>query len=209
LLRAETFRDVSGVQFTLQWNPDRLSFLGAEPRGLPGLSSENLGTARAEEGILPVAWTDLEGKPQSLSKGELLMELRYRVKKAGDTEIDFVSEPTPRRAYGGEGPAPLSFNGEEGTLEGQDTPSDFRFAPNYPNPARDVTTFEYALPEQKRVTVTVYNLLGQVVATPVEGSRRAGRHTMTLDVGGLSSGVYMVRFQAGSHIETQEMTVTR
>lgn len=55
----------------------------------------------------------------------------------------------------------------------------------------------------------VYDLLGQNVATPIEGTRQAGRHSVTIDVGDLASGMYVVRFQSGSFRSTQKIVVTR
>jgi endonuclease I len=72
----------------------------------------------------------------------------------------------------------------------------------YPNPFRDEVTLEYALPEEKKVHVAVYDLLGRRVRTLADGRREAGSHTITWEGrshGGepLASGVYFVRMRAG------------
>jgi len=137
------------------------------------------------------------------------MDLQFRVDKKGDSDIRLASNPTPSRAYEGDGPTPLLLTGNAGVIEGRESPEDFRLSSNYPNPARQATTFEYALPESGRVTMEVYDLLGQNVATPIEGTRQAGRHSVTIDVGDLASGMYVVRFQSGSFRSTQKIVVTR
>jgi hypothetical protein len=78
----------------------------------------------------------------------------------------------------------------------------------YPNPARQQATVRYALPERQDVTVSLYDVLGRQVRTVVNDSKD-GRHEQTLDVNGLSSGVYFLRLQAGGETRTQKITVTR
>jgi surface protein len=77
-----------------------------------------------------------------------------------------------------------------------------------PNPARQQATVRYALPEKQEVEMRLYNVLGQQVRTVVSSSKE-GRHEQTLDVSGLSSGVYFLRLQAGGEVRTQKLTVVR
>jgi hypothetical protein len=81
--------------------------------------------------------------------------------------------------------------------------------PNYPNPFADRTTIRYALPVPTDVHLSVYNLLGQRVATLVDGAQSAGTHTTTLHADGLASGVYLLRLHAGGAHRTARMVVTR
>ena len=53
------------------------------------------------------------------------------------------------------------------------------------------------MPEAAKVKVSVYNTLGQVVATLIDGNQEAGYHSITWDAGDLSSGVYFYRITAG------------
>ena len=85
-----------------------------------------------------------------------------------------------------------------------------------PNPARKQATVRYALPEkqdsgsspEQRVTIQLYNVLGQQVQTVVN-SPQTGRHERTLDVSDLSSGVYFLRLQTGGEVRTQKLTVVQ
>jgi hypothetical protein len=64
--------------------------------------------------------------------------------------------------------------------------------------------------EQTETTVTLYNTLGQRVATLYEGTPQAGEQQRTqLDATGLSSGTYFLRLQAGAHTITRQVTVVR
>jgi hypothetical protein len=83
-----------------------------------------------------------------------------------------------------------------------------------PNPFRGQTTVEFALPEQSRVTVSVYDMMGRKVATLVDGVRSAGPHSVSWngqsdDSQDLASGVYLMRMQTDGQSFTQRITIVR
>lgn len=80
---------------------------------------------------------------------------------------------------------------------------------SYPNPMGQQGTVEYALPEEKEVTLRVYDVLGRQVATLANGQKKAGRHTVQLETTQLSSGVYFGRLRVGDQTITQKITVVR
>jgi len=80
---------------------------------------------------------------------------------------------------------------------------------SYPNPVRSQGTVAYALPEESKVTLRVYDVLGRQVATLATGTKEAGRHTVQLATETLSSGVYFGRLQAGEQTLTRKITVVR
>lgn len=75
-------------------------------------------------------------------------------------------------------------------------PSEYKLGQNYPNPFNPGTRIEYSVPKQGYVSLKVYNLVGQEVATLFEGSQQAGNYVATFDGEGLSSGVYMYRLES-------------
>ncbi len=77
-------------------------------------------------------------------------------------------------------------------------PSAFSLDQNYPNPFNPSTSIRFQVPEPGRVSLKVYSLLGQEVATLVDDVRPAGTYLATFDARGLSSGVYFYRLDAGS-----------
>ena len=80
---------------------------------------------------------------------------------------------------------------------------------NYPNPFNPSTTIRYGLPIRSRLTLTLYNTLGQQVATLVEGEMDAGFHEAVFDAAGLASGVYICKLTAGGFVETRKLVLVR
>jgi hypothetical protein len=74
-------------------------------------------------------------------------------------------------------------------------PLDFALAQNYPNPFNPTTNIDFSLKEAGRVSLTVYNTLGQEVYRVVDGNYNAGRFTVSFSGNNLSSGVYVYRIQ--------------
>jgi hypothetical protein len=68
----------------------------------------------------------------------------------------------------------------------------------YPNPFNPTTTINYQLPVESKVTLTVYNLLGQVVTTLTLGQQQAGDQSIQWNAGNYSSGIYFYRLDATS-----------
>ena len=88
-------------------------------------------------------------------------------------------------------------------------PVTFGLAQNYPNPFNPSTTIRFALPERSRVTLTVFNALGQQVATLVNGTEDAGHHEVKFDGSGMASGVYFYRLQAGDFAQTKMLILMK
>jgi hypothetical protein len=81
----------------------------------------------------------------------------------------------------------------------------------YPNPAHQQATVRFALPEAidaSDVRLRLYDVLGRRVRS-VTTDARPGRHTLRLDTGPLTSGVYVLRLNAGNTVKTQELTVVK
>jgi len=79
-----------------------------------------------------------------------------------------------------------------------------------PNPVSGSATLSFAVKKQKETRITLYNTLGQQVATIYRGTPQAGeRQTVQLDARALPSGTYFLRLQAGRQAKTERLTVVR
>jgi hypothetical protein len=74
-------------------------------------------------------------------------------------------------------------------------PEEFVLKQNYPNPFNPSTTIRYALPVRSYITLSIFNTLGQLVATIVEGEMDPGYHEVVFNASGLASGMYLYRLQ--------------
>lgn len=75
-------------------------------------------------------------------------------------------------------------------------PKEFALYQNYPNPFNLMTIIRYQLPVTSKVTLSVYNVLGQVVATPVDEVQDAGYKSVEWNTVNVPSGVYFLRMVA-------------
>jgi len=88
-------------------------------------------------------------------------------------------------------------------------PTEYIFHQNYPNPFNPSTTIGYALPARSHVTLTVFNVLGQLVVTLVSGDIEAGYHEVQFNGSNLASGVYFYRMQAGGYLQTRKLLLMK
>ncbi|MDG5768248.1 T9SS type A sorting domain-containing protein [Balneolales bacterium ANBcel1] len=80
---------------------------------------------------------------------------------------------------------------------------------NYPNPFNPVAVIRYDLPEDRKVSLVVYDVMGRRVATLVDRAMPAGSHTALFDASDLAGGVYLYRLTAGDLTQTRQMTVVK
>ncbi len=106
---------------------------------------------------------------------------------------------TPKRV-----PIPSATNSEDNTR-----PVSISLNQNYPNPFNPNTTISYYLPEATQVSLTVYNVLGQKVATLADGFKLSGSHTVTFEASRFTSGVYFYELKADEFYSIKKMTLIK
>ncbi len=89
-------------------------------------------------------------------------------------------------------------------------PKVFSLSQNYPNPFNPMTTIEFTLAEDSKVSLKIYDILSRQVMTLVNEELKAGElHQIPFDASGLSSGVYFYRLDAGKNSMVKKLTLLK
>ena len=80
---------------------------------------------------------------------------------------------------------------------------------NFPNPFNPVTTIQYQLPVDTKVTLKVYDILGAEVTTLVNEIQQAGYKEVRFDASTISSGAYVYNLTAGNYTSVKKMMVVK
>lgn len=89
------------------------------------------------------------------------------------------------------------------------TPTAFALHQNWPNPFNPITNIRYDVPQTGPVSVKVFNILGQEVATLVHGTIPAGSHIISWDASHLPSGIYFCIFEARDVAQVQKLVLVK
>ena len=88
-------------------------------------------------------------------------------------------------------------------------PTEYSLTQNYPNPFNPMTTISFSLPAAGNVTLTVYNIRGQVISTLVDRTLSAGEYHVDWDASEYASGIYFYRLQTTEFTETKKMILLK
>ena len=85
----------------------------------------------------------------------------------------------------------------------------FTLKQNFPNPFNPATKIEFSLNTKSEVNLTIFNMLGQEVATLVDEVKAAGSHNVTWNASNVASGVYFYKLTAGDLTLTKKMVLLK
>ena len=88
-------------------------------------------------------------------------------------------------------------------------PKSFVLNQNYPNPFNPSTTISFSVPQGSKVSLKIYNILGQEVANLVDDYRQAGEYSVQFNASKLASGVYFYRLQANDFAQTKKLLLLK
>ena len=88
-------------------------------------------------------------------------------------------------------------------------PKVFSLSQNYPNPFNPSTQISFSLDKAGMTNLTVYNMLGQKVATLINGNLPSGEHNITFNADKLTSGIYIYQLTSGSNLISKKMILLK
>lgn len=91
----------------------------------------------------------------------------------------------------------------------EDMPYEYSLSNNYPNPFNPTTTIEYSIAKTSKVTLKIYDILGEEVKTLVEETKSPGKYSINFDASELASGVYFYQINAGNFITTKKLMLIK
>ena len=107
------------------------------------------------------------------------------------------------------------FGKETGLITGiklddqQPNPNKFTLNQNYPNPFNPTTTIKYLIPKLSFVTIKVYDVLGNEIATFVNEEKPMGSYEIEFNATGLPSGIYFYQLKTEGYVETKKMVLMK
>ena len=107
-----------------------------------------------------------------------------------------------------EGSIKVHVNGRP-FIEDANIPDKFALKQNYPNPFNPVTSIAFDLPKDTKVTIKVYDILGQEVGTIVNKSMTAGSHSIQYNASNLASGVYFYKIKTKEFTSVKKMILLK
>ena len=157
---------------------------------------------------------------EDLGDGTYKLEANFVVggtSELRDVEV-FIEQETSLGEYWINLSRNIDVNGDPNTAitESYSTslPDNFSLHQNYPNPFNSSTTIRFSLPTPESISLSIFNLTGQKVASLVSGSREAGEYTIYWDGkdddgNELASGIYVYRLKSSTYDETKKLLLLR
>jgi len=111
-------------------------------------------------------------------------------------------------------PTPAYSNIQLGTVENGIIPKNFYLFQNFPNPFNPQTIIRYNIPRNTFVSLTIYDLMGRIIAQPINAFQSQGKKFIKWDATNnhgesVSAGVYLYRVEAGDYISTRKMVLLK
>ena len=184
--------------FTAEANENSvtLNWLTATEKNNSGFSVErktSFDERWIEVGFVPGFGTTTERKSYSFTDANLSMaSYSYRLK-----QIDFDG----------------TFEYSNEVFANVSAPKNFALMQNYPNPFNPSTTIEFSIPQMSNVSIEIYNVIGELVASLINQSLDAGYHRINFNASNLPSGTYVYQLKAtgqnGTFVETKKMLLMK
>ncbi len=200
-VKIEKGTDLSGLQFTLNFDSEVLTLTSIDPAGM-NVNDKNFGFNKVNEGVITASWND--DAAVTFRADHTLFNLTFIAKANGSTDeiMEINSEVTKAEAYDSNAETMnVSWN-----VKGRTENKDFVLHQNVPNPFKEITLIGFELPNAMAATITVYDITGKVVRVAnINGNK--GYNMIELNKAELSAGVMYYSLKAGEFNTTKKMVV--
>lgn len=203
--RAADIADISGFQYTMNFNVDMLDFVGFEA-GKLNVTEEHFGFSRLDIGRITSSWNT--NGPLDLNADDVLFTLTFRAKSNASLSeaVSINSSRIAAEAYTTEVNAinlGLVFNTGNGIV----TAATYELFQNEPNPFANETKISFSLPEAMNATIRVFDVTGKVVRL-IEGDFAKGLNNVIVKKSELpNAGVLYYQLEAGDFKATKKMVI--
>jgi hypothetical protein len=200
---------VKAVEAILSYNADLLEFVSASTPAV----ELNQGSLFSKASLVEGRTGEIGMVAAGLGNGAMIVNnavlstvtFRWIAERAGNADLSLVAV---RLADGNGGTLDGTGNilsiGAEGLI-----PQEYSLHQNFPNPFNPQTEIAFDLKAGGYVTLNVFNVLGQRVATLVNTTMEAGKHRVTFDAANLSSGLYVYQIQVNGFTAHRKMLLMR
>ena len=174
-------------------------------QNIPGLVTVTLLITPVRTVQCPLNWLESLKNTVDNSAGNRQRVYVVDIDKDNDSDLLVINNyPSEIVFYRNDGLAAIENNSP------LTTPYNYYFGQNYPNPFNPSTMINYQLPKTSNVEISIYNLLGQKVATLVNKKQNAGTYQVEWDASGFASGVYLYRIMTDTgYIETKKLLLLK
>lgn len=184
---AENAMTLGAVSLKVNYPADMVTFTGVSSSKLSGV------VATANDGVISIGWANMDAKSEGaqLKAEEVLLALNFTA-KVDKGSVTVTAGAGSEFADAAGNTISLAKLGSKSVEIGA-VPSVFELAQNFPNPFNPTTEIRYSIANAGKVTLAIYNIMGQEVTRLVSGQQEAGYYTVSLNATGLASGVYIYR----------------
>jgi hypothetical protein len=216
------FNSVLSIQGSIQFDQTKLQFVSLQDfTSLSGMTLGGFGITQVSSGKLTFSWMEPGLSGLTLPDSGTIFSIKFNViGSAGQTiPLQFVNSPTPFEVVDPT-MAPISYalvNGSVYIFTSVSVPENadnrFHVYQNEPNPFSDQTRFVFTLPEEGKVSLEVYNILGDKVSS-FEGSFQAGERSFEWDASNiygakLQRGTYFCRLSFGNYVQVIKVLIEK
>lgn len=167
----------------------------------PGKGVRHLNWALSRNGeAIGLFGPDGQTPIDTISFGYQFSDTSYARKVDGGTEWDFFFVSTPGASNSGGSPVSINEN---------ELPKGFYLSQNYPNPFNPTTVISFSIPIELKVSLSVYNIAGEIVAELINDVLNQGSYTVTFNASSLPSGVYFYRINSAKFSDTKKFVLMK